>query len=631
VTGARFSVHSISRRVRGSEEEEALTFRNGVNVIVGPHNSGKTKWLTILDFVLGDRDSAEQALGELAIKYDRATAVCEIDSSVFTFERRWSEQSQASKVFVDGKPITVPDFYARLMARLRIPIIHYPSGDPLGPRAWPELNFRSLLRHVFRQQKYWSDIADRQPYQEQHACLLQFLGLAESVFSTSYNELAVSQREIADLQIRKEQYLLVLDDVSRPLLQDEELGGVVTEERIAAASRRIDETIATLSTERNTLLEELRRSLPPTAALNSESLGTELVQLREDLFSLERQWMKTEERLQDIRRYRESLRTEQGRLDRALAAGEILSALKVTHCPACDRSLTAKPQENECYVCCRPLEAVAAPSSLAVNRVAFERERLQSELTEADQLIEQLSKESSAGSALVATHKRRIEHANSLLAPTRSASAALLPPELAIIDVRTGELKQRQRQLAALRQALDKRMQLSREIDEIHGRIRLLEDKVKQQSDAVDFESAADALTDGMNDYLDSIRRAKPDSWTSGRVSLRVDGKSFNYFVDAKRWSAKLGGTLALYFFISYHFGLLQLTSRSGFNYPGLLLLDLPAELEPSESIADRENFILQPFIDLARKREDVQVIVAGSSFAGLADINRITLSHVWQ
>jgi hypothetical protein len=376
VSGPTFIVRSLARQLRGSSSEETLEFTPGVNVIVGPHNSGKTKWLTMLDYLVGDRDLPEQALGDLATKYVGIKAECQIGDEAVVLERRWADPGSHTRVLVDGKAHNLAEFYAFLMDRLQIPIVHYPSGDPLGPRAWPELNFRSLLRHIYRQQKYWSDIADRQPYPEQHATLLQFLGLAEFVFSQSYSDLASAQKEIAELQVRKEQYLQILDDVSRPLLENEALGGVLTEERIAAASAAIDQTIEELTAQRSALLEDLRtKRTVKDAAVNAESLGRDLVSFRSHLNQAQAQSRRTDERLQEIRAYRESLESEKGRLERAVAGGLELASLRVTHCPACDRPLPEETEGVVCYVCKRPTEDNSS-SELAVERVTLEQQRL---------------------------------------------------------------------------------------------------------------------------------------------------------------------------------------------------------------------------------------------------------------
>jgi hypothetical protein len=83
---------------------------------------------------------------------------------------------------------------------------------------------------------------------------------------------------------------------------------------------------------------------------------------------------------------------------------------------------------------------------------------------------------------------------------------------------------------------------------------------------------------------------------------------------------------------MAYHYGLLSLSNKDGCHYPGFTLIDMPAEFA-GESIADKENFIVQPFIDLLKRDdyEGAQVIITGAAFDGLegAAMQRLTTVHV--
>ena len=87
------SVRSLERRL-ATGNVELLTFEPGVNVFVGRPNTGKTKWLQTLDFLLGDsganpyEQSDEEGLAE---KYDAAAATLCIGDETFRIERRWRE------------------------------------------------------------------------------------------------------------------------------------------------------------------------------------------------------------------------------------------------------------------------------------------------------------------------------------------------------------------------------------------------------------------------------------------------------------------------------------------------------------------------------------------------------------
>ena len=80
-------------RVTAEGKTERLPFAPGLNTLVGRPNTGKTVWLTMLDYVLGDRSPIEHALfADLANKYSIIRAVLRLEGGVETvIERRWKE------------------------------------------------------------------------------------------------------------------------------------------------------------------------------------------------------------------------------------------------------------------------------------------------------------------------------------------------------------------------------------------------------------------------------------------------------------------------------------------------------------------------------------------------------------
>lgn len=155
-------LHAVTRSM--GEEQEELTFEPGVNLIVGPRNSGKSKWLQTIDQLLGDDIEAnERSTDDILLKYDSAGLSFSIGEEGFAVERRWKQAGLYSKVSVNGDMLSLKEYRDLLMERLEIPIVHYPQGDPYGQRAWPELGWRSLFRHIYRRQRFWNDLADQQP------------------------------------------------------------------------------------------------------------------------------------------------------------------------------------------------------------------------------------------------------------------------------------------------------------------------------------------------------------------------------------------------------------------------------------------------------------------------------------
>jgi hypothetical protein len=193
-----------------------------------------------------------------------------------------------------------------------------------------------------------------------------------------------------------------------------------------------------------------------------------------------------------------------------------------------------------------------------------------------------------------------------------------------------GELNERQRQLGRLRGAVELGQKLGLQIIEIERLIKPLDDRVSAMIRATDFDDASRTLVDGMNGYLKAINRLNPGIWRHHDVSLDITANTFRFKVGSRKWQASLGGTDSLYFLMAYHYGLLTLSVQAECHYPGLVILDMPAEFA-GELIEDKENFIVQPFIELldGEAFTETQMIITGASFAGLEGATRLHLTEV--
>ena len=249
---------------------------------------------------------------------------------------------------------------------------------------------------------------------------------------------------------------------------------------------------------------------------------------------------------------------------------------------------------------------------------------LTGDLRETDELLyalrQDLSRLRTPRRARIAEEIARVQ---SRLEPVRAAAAFLIPPELSIYDQEIGGLHERLQQVGRiLAPAWLGGKHWRRKSTRFSRKWPRPQNEVHQQSGRLDFEWASDRLQDGMVTYLNAIRRLNPHSWTQESVNVRLQERGFSIKVGKGNWKAKLGGTLTLYFLIAYHYALLDLTPDTDCNFPGLVILDFPAELPDGSSVADKENFVIEPFISLLGKAsmEMTQLIVAGSSFQNLGD-----------
>jgi len=626
------SISRIERRL-STGNTELLEFQTGVNLLVGPPNAGKTKWLQTLDFLLGDTGGNPYEADEetdLADKYDAASVYLKIGDEEFVVERRWQEAGARSKVFLDGDGKSGQEFQHWLMGKLNIPILHFPKGNPMSGQTWPELSFRMLLRHIYRQQRFWSDLADKQPEREQHACLLQFLGLAEAIYTEDYGTLIQLRIDLGKLVARKEQYSETLNDVARDILADPGMTVSITSASLVAAHERLSKEIAWLRERRIEMLEtSLNSEIAPEFRGHLNKLGERRAALLSGLEESREELKKALQRTEEMKRYQQQLSDELSRIQRAEDAGAVISDIRISHCPACDQTVKSISAESDnCFLCHQDLPSEPVVEGLGKVRLRFERDRLKGELDEVESLVGLLTKDVSRFSAQIFRNEEELRSVERELEPSRHAISAVSQEEISAIDVKLGEAIERERQLGRVGAAVDFGKGLDAKIEALEKKIAPLKKSVDSLSNSLDYDAAADMLENGMNDYLNSLNLYRPGSWRHSGISVDLTKSGFNFKVGRRRWQSALGGTDSLYFLMAYHYGLLSLSNKINCHYPGLSIIDVPGEFS-GEAIADKENFIVQPFVELMKQDDfaSVQLIMTGAAFENLdgAKFQRMT------
>ena len=493
-------------RTRGNEIEK-LTFAPGVNLIVGPRNSGKTKWLQTIDFLFGhDIDGNERTTDDIFAKYDSAAMTLSIGTEQFTIERLWTRAGMMSKVLVNGDALLLKDFREFLMEKLGIPIIRYPQGNPLGTRTLPELGWRSLFRHIYRRQRFWGDFADQQFESEQHACLMQFLGVAGSLFSPEFGTLAQQQKEVVSMELQKEQFLSVLHQVTREVVNSKDLTVAITPDSVEEAVLRLQIEQTKVQSDREQLLQKLQHATPAGNSGVASELSNALVAVRSEEEANAEALQKTEARMREVADYHRLLSEELSRSQRAFEAGSVLADLKVTHCPSCDQEVSSQSHTfDHCYVCKQSIAGSNGSFRTAGRWVQFELEQLQAELAETEEMLEMLRQDVRKHKDHNAALQERQADIEASLQPIRSAVAAILPPELALYDMELGRIQEQVRQLQRVKSSLDYREVLNQRIDGLQRSIAAMEGPVSAQRRNIDFGELATLMAEGMNTYLNRI------------------------------------------------------------------------------------------------------------------------------
>lgn len=621
------------------DSDDALELQSGVNVIVGKPNSGKTKWLAMIDYLMGDDSKPEKAFSlTLKEKYDSVKALISIGEEEVWIERRWKQQGAQGKVFINDKPILQSEFSSFFLEKVGMPVLHFPKGNPYEERAWPELSWRTMFRHIYRQQRFWGDLADKQPDSERQAVILQFTGIAEHVYSDAAGALVDVRKDIWKLQGAREQYLSMLDEIAREITDEQEFRVALTADSISASIARIQVEIQELEQKRETALQSLRNEATKQTkeqGINSsdfENMSKKWADLQVEKEESRSAITKIGKRIDEIKNYQMSIVSELARMERAKDAGDILSALKITHCPACDQPVKANEHADHCYLCRQELEK-SSEREESVRRIENEIKRLEEDLKEAKELSDTLAKELKARISAEQNLAEEINRVENRLRPARQTAATILPPDISIWNMEIGRLQERTRQLERIRRILDEHKNISAKIEKLKEEEERLNAKIQAETRKVNYETASDWISDGMNTYLNALVALDKKLWTQEKITTKLKEKDFSVLVGGQDWSSQLGGTLILYFLLSYHYALLNLTKFEQCNYPGLAIVDLPAQLEDGSTIRDKENFVVEPFIKLLRQKEmrGSQMIMTGAAFEDLEGVNRISLKNIWK
>lgn len=310
-----------------------------------------------------------------------------------------------------------------------------------------------------------------------------------------------------------------------------------------------------------------------------------------------------------------------------------LASLRITHCPACDEELGATEDDSEdCFLCHRRLPSGERTIESAQARFQFEKDHLRNEEAEADQLLNELARDFQ--DALIEQRQtlEQLNEVNTKLNLERQAVTAFLPDGVMEIDMDIGKLQERARHLRRIGNSLTTSDSIEQEVELIDKKIQVLQSEVHHQSQAIDFDTAASYFVEGINEYLQKLNKFHTNIWYKGDVDVILRNDFFRLLIDKRPYKTQLGGTLNIYFIFAYHYALMRLRRQSGYNFPGLLMIDFPAEVERARDIEDKENFVVLPFVELLSvgTLSEAQVIITGRAFKDLEGVNRIELSDRW-
>jgi hypothetical protein len=618
-----FFLKRLTRYPKAASGDELL-FTAGVNVMVGDKDSGKSTWLRMFDYLLGNDDKPTEAFGEaVATAYESIEAEVQLGAETVILRRAWTASAPRTKMMWNDSPINVADLSDLLLEKLEIPKLHYPKGDPYAERAWPPLSFRTLLRHIYRQERFWSDIAEKQWDSEQHACVSLFLGVAEALFPPKFGELVEKTKRLNELRLKREAQQALLDQIGADLLRQKEITVAVTSSAVDETEKRLKAEIAAVDEQRGALLRDVEKEAQAHLDVRVQMARTRIEDLNRLAHETASEEQRVTARLQELVPYSRLLSDELARFERAGSTSEAMAQLRVTHCPVCDQDITPSSDRHTCYLCHRPYRS--GGSQDGKQRVEFEQAQLKEELGEITKLVAAL--ETSAASlrtrgADLVTEKARMEVE---LKPARQVALTLLPPDLAMLSQAHGRLNEQLETLGRVRKSVEAQQKLAKDIEVVAAEEQQLKAELASTKGTIDLEGVSAVFEDRLNDYLNAINTADDSRWKHGRVTFRLKQRSFSF-----KTNEKLGATSQALFLFAYHYALLSLTGDRRFCYPGFVIVDFPLNLADGASIRDKENYLVEPFVKLCAQptMKNTQFIAAGHAFENLEGAHHLPINR---
>lgn len=610
---------------------DQLEFDNGVNLIYGERDAGKTVWLRMMDFLMADPGTPEDAFGEeIATKYNSLRAVFSVsDGSEIIVERKWKAPGALHKIFVDGQSFDCDVFGDFLLQKLEIPIIHYPKGNPYSDRSWPKLSWRTLFRSIYRQERFWAKFVDQQPEGELAAAMLQFLGMADKQFPQSYGKLVEKRKRFQRLEGERQAHASVLHSITSELLQQKELSVTVTQDSLETTRQRIKSDLEHLEQERQKLLEKIREE----KAVAYDQRFQELKVLREQRQQTKdkalRELGAKTQRLPDLKRYAQGIEAEILRLKRATTAGIVLADFRVTHCPVCEQTVNETHSSETCYVC---KQAFSSHFGMPDNRINFEVDQLSEEFEELAELIYKTESDIAAAETEISHLDTEITKIDIDLSPAFRLVLDMIPPDLGILDTNVGRLNEQLDQVTRVERNLQSQNELAATINLLEKEIAQLKAELDESAIDVDFDKLSQRLEDGMNSYLNALNEAHANRWSKGPLNVTLTDKIFKVSIGGSPLSAQLGAASHAIVLFAYHYALLGLSADAQCNYPGFAVIDFPLTLADGQSLKDAENYLVEPFVRrcMSKSMTHTQFIAAGRSFENLEGAHQIFLSDVY-
>jgi hypothetical protein len=554
-------------------EIDELDLSANSTVLVGPRNSSKSTTLRMIDYCLGDDDTAAGALGpDVAGRYAGLELDIELPTGTHTIRRSFVPTfGKRTRVLVDADlELTTRALSDWILGELGWPAIEIPKGRVAAyATELVPLTFRTLWRHLYRREDSWLVFANQEQEFHRRAVLAFFLGLAEQRYSNVEFEVAAAERRAEEIR----QQIAAHDR-----LADETVGAVARELGLPETSPRLidqrDQALAAAAAELSLQRDDIAATLRASEGFVSEA-SRQFDTVSDDLAAVRAQHTALSGAAEGYRAALAADAAEIGRLERAATSVELLSALPVTICPVCGQDPPHERdwpvQTGRCYLCDQ-----AVVADVRDRRIRLEQQIVGRERAELEEVLERTEDELKQAYAAVERLHAARERLGVQIDGERHELLAPFVAQLEELSRRAGAIEQQRAALAGLSGLSARRAALERQLVTALEAVDMAQASVRQVewSRRETYRRCA-AFAERMTEFLNGLS-AEP--WTFGRVTLAEEELSF--YVGGGPWDMVLGGESKVLFLLAYQYALLHLTTDlpAASHAPGLAVLDNPLQ-----------------------------------------------------
>ncbi len=547
--------------LQGEAESWSWRFGPGITVLVGPVGVGKSSLLELIKYGLGGRASLTRAVRNTGHRVLVAITLRDRD---VVLVRGIASDTQAVQVLdrahgslgrfaiaPDGETTTISDF---ILESLDIPRLTVPRSQARPTDRYTRISFNDVFAYMYLDQTeidrstihhldYARDVKRRQTFE-------MLYRLIDTATARLKVELADTETERARVAQRTEIIgeFLRSSGVPSATALEQHMKALVAEEAMVRA-------------ELDHLTEAARRA---STVADDQRVTAQVLEARVD--AARKEHTSTVAEAEGFRSVQAQLLLDHDRTVKAMVAGEVFTAFEFRSCPRCLQSIARPASAETCVVCMQPEPPV-------VDGVALddERQRLEAQLAETDELLEEATSRVRAVEDQIAQDTAELTAARDAIDRLAAEAVAPFADAQARVHERLGSL-------TAQLEALDAQRRVSEELHALETTVKQLNaeaDELRSALEAAqaDLEAGRERVAD-LSDIFAEIVAGLQLPWASHAT---IDPNDYLPRIDGDRLERLGSGGMKALVNIAYFLANLTWSLREPTALlPRLLIIDSP-------------------------------------------------------